>query len=263
MDNFSTRGLQSLFSYPFRKPDWGKKVLILAGFYLGGLIIPVIPWIFAYGYTAEVTRRAVSESDPDLPEWDHWNDLLMDGLRLFAISLVFILPLAAIYLVGFGTYFGVSLGSISLAENSRSVGPWMVALFGSLGVFMCSLMCGTLLSIVGGVLMPAATTHVIVKRSFGAFFHLRDWWRIFRANLGGYIIYIVLLYGLVFLLQMVYTIMAWTLFLLPFAFIIPFIAAPYLSLVVAILFGRVYREGQDNLTLAAEPGPAPVAESAG
>lgn len=251
MEAFSTRGLKALFTYPFRKAGWEKKMLILAGFYLGGLVIPLIPWLFAYGYTAEMVRRAAQEDDPELPEWDNWNELLMDGLRLMGTTLIYTIPLVLIFGFGFGSYFGVTLGSIGLAERSRSEAWILMAILGSFGVFMCSMICGTLFAICSGLLLPAAITHTVVKRSFAAFFHIGEWWRILRANMGGYVIFFILLGGVLFVWQLFYSLLAMTLLLLPVAFLIPILTAPYFSALTAIILGRVYREAQENLSISA------------
>jgi hypothetical protein len=249
METFSTRGLKALFTYPFRKRGWEKKMVILAAFNLGGLIIPLFPTLFALGYTAELIRRAVREDDPDLPEWDHWNDLLVDGLRLLGISLVFLVPLAFIYSCGIGTYFATMIGVISQDTHSSSPSWLPIPLLGGFSVMMCSMICSVLFSLVAGFFVPAAATHTVVKRSFGAFLRFNEWWRILRANLGGYIIFFILMGGLIYIWSMIYSLVAWTFVLLPFAFLLPFLITPYLSAICAILFGRIYREAEETLAL--------------
>jgi hypothetical protein len=80
-----------------------------------------------------------------------------------------------------------------------------------------------------------------------------------RANLGGYIIFFILLGGVLFVWQLFYSLLAWTLLLLPVAFLIPMLTAPYFSALTAIVLGRVYREAQENLSL---PGAAEIPAAA-
>ena len=129
MESFSTRGLKALFSFPFRKSGWEMKMVVLAGFSFAGMIIPVIPWLFVYGYIAELIRRAVDSEDPELPGWDDWNDLLVDGLRLMGASLFYVLPLLLLYGVGFGAYMAGMFGMVSLADT-RLVQDWLPLFFG-------------------------------------------------------------------------------------------------------------------------------------
>lgn len=254
MTAFSTRGITKLLSYPVRKPGWVKKMAILFAFTLAGMIIPVIPWFFAYGYIAEVIRRAAREDDPELPEWENWNELLMDGLRLTVVSLLYFVPLFLIFGLGFITYLGTSFAMPMLAHGGRST-EWIAPLWfmGGFSVFICSMFCGTLFSLLVGLLLPAAATHLVVKRSLGAFFRIGEWWKILGANLGGYIVFFILLFGLLFVLQILYSLLAWTLVLLPLAFFIPFLLSPYLAVVSGYLWGCIYREAEENLALAATP----------
>jgi hypothetical protein len=262
MEAFSTRGLRSLFSYPLRKAGWEKKMLILTGFYLGGLVIPVFPWLFAYGYTAEIIRRAVQGDDPELPDWNNWNDLLMDGLRLAGILLIYTIPLFLIFGFGFASYFGTIFLSV-LGATSRSEAWIPLSFFPAFSALMCSLICGTIFAVFLGILMPAAITHVVVKRSFTSFFHFGGWWQILRANLGGYIIFFVLLGGILFIWQIIYSLIAWTFILLPVALFLPILAIPYVSTITAVIFGRIYREAQETIALDTTPPAAeqsPTAE---
>jgi phosphoglycerol transferase MdoB-like AlkP superfamily enzyme len=215
------------------------------------MIVPFVPWIFAYGYIAEVIRRARSEDDPELPDWENWNELLMDGLRVTGVTLIYAIPLILIFGLGWAIYMGGTFALVGFQEGTPPAWAFL-AMFGSFGVFMCSLICGTLFSMGAGVFLPAATTHVVIKRSFMALFRAGEWWRIFKANIGGYVIFIILLGGMLFIWQVVYSLIAWTLILLPVAFIAAFATMPYVGTLSALVFGRVYREAEENLAIKDE-----------
>jgi hypothetical protein len=166
-------------------------------------------------------------------------------------------PVILIFGAGFISYMGSMLAMPVLAEGRRGTAMLFPFLFiSSFGFFMCSLICGTLFSLVAGLFVPVATTHAVVKRSLGAFFHISAWARLLRANLGGYFVFFVILFGLVFVLQIFYSVFAWTLILLPLAFFIPLLLAPYLTLVSALMWGRIYREAQETLALVEARDPS-------
>jgi hypothetical protein len=246
---FQTGGLKSLFSYPFRQEGAGKKLAILAGFFLSGWIIPVIPWFFFGGYIAEVTRRAANnEGEPELPGWQDWNGLLADGLRVAGVSLFYLLPVFVIFGCGFLSYFGFFFTSVLSASSSESP-LWGLGFISAFSLFLCSLVVGTLFVILAGLPFQAALTHVIFQRSFSSFFHVKEWWQIFIANLGGYVIAYILLVGIFSVCQFVSAIFGWTFFLFPLAFLLPLLVLPYLGAISAYMYGKVYREGLATLKL--------------
>jgi len=101
MEPFNTSGLKALFTYPFRQANWQSKLLILGLLSIAGLFIPVIPWLFVAGYSAELIRRqALDGGESQLPEWDDWSRLAMDGLRIMVVGFVVSLPVFVVYAGG-------------------------------------------------------------------------------------------------------------------------------------------------------------------
>ena len=75
--------LSTLLSFPFKDPDWFKKLLILALLIFLSSAIPIIPLIFAVGYMARLARRmVVGRGEPALPEWDDLGGIFRDELGL-------------------------------------------------------------------------------------------------------------------------------------------------------------------------------------
>jgi hypothetical protein len=77
------------FSFPFQDEEWIKKVLIAAVL----LFIPFIGWLAVFGWGLEITRRVVRASEEPLPDWTEFGDFLMLGLKGFAISFVYSIPI--------------------------------------------------------------------------------------------------------------------------------------------------------------------------
>jgi hypothetical protein len=250
-ETFSTRGLKALFSYPFRQPGWEGKLLMLAGLYLAGFIVPIIPWFFMTGYTAELMRRTVtSEGEPELPRWTNWQELLMDGLRLTGISLLIMIPFALIFICACGPYLTSLITLISSSEGSSRANSG-ASLFYMLSFFwlMLSMGCSFFLGIGIGIPLPAATVHVVYKRSLGAFFQVKEWWKVFRANLGGFVVAYFLLIATSMTLQMMTQILASSMIFMILVMVVPFVVWPYILVISSLLFGQAYREGLENLDL--------------
>jgi hypothetical protein len=89
--------------------------------------------------------------------------------------------------------------------------------------------------------------HTVAKDSFKAGFRIREWWKVFRANLGGFMLVLLLLAGLYAVLMLTFQFFYVTLVLWCLMPIILIIGGSYLSLVMDALFALVYREGMEKL----------------
>jgi len=77
----------------FSDSDWLKKIVI-------GCIVSLVPLvqILALGYLYRIFLLGRGRRDFELPQWDDWQGLLLDGLRFLVVSLVFAaLPIGLIY----------------------------------------------------------------------------------------------------------------------------------------------------------------------
>jgi len=163
------------FTFMFDDKDWVGKILIGALFALLSIALVGIP--FLVGYTLEVVRRAAAGREDALPAWDDLGDKFVQGLVLLVIFFVFMLP--ATLLSG---CLGASLSTIS--ENIRSDAG--ATIFG-LGAALVGLLASAYAFVVG-LFYPAITMRYAMTRDFGATFNLAELWRVATANLGSYII---------------------------------------------------------------------------
>jgi len=93
---------------------WGK---VLIGSLLTVLVIPIPVTL---GYIYRTTLRIKQGLPEDLPEWDRWQELLIDGLKLLALALIWVgIPV----LVG----FFVSLIVDAVLPGYFAVVPGMLA----------------------------------------------------------------------------------------------------------------------------------------
>ena len=127
-----------------------------------------------------------------------------------------------------------------------------LAMFGTFGG-MCLMSLSTIFSLLIGLLIPPAIGHVIAQDQFSAAFRVREWWHIFKANLGGYLISYILMMGTFFLLTFAFQIIYMTIIL---CCLIPFVMSLisfYISIFMGAIFGQAYRVGKENLAFDSLP----------
>jgi hypothetical protein len=242
MTTFNTSALKALFTYPFRQPNGQTKLVILGLFFFAGFIIPVVPWVFAMGYVAELMRRqALEGGEPELPEWEDWGRLGMDGLRMGVIGFGMSLPVLAIFLFGMGAYFLSFVPLIGSKGNEEELFGLMIL---AVTILMGTMILGMVLSFVLGLVSPSVLTHAAVKRSFAAALEVREWWGVLRANLGGYAIGLAIVVTFTYIVSSVSYLLFWIPVCCALGPLVMFVLTPYLWVIYAIVFGQVYREGQ-------------------
>lgn len=253
----TTASLRSLIKFPFRGPDWQRRLIIGAGLVLIPLLIPIplirwLPSILLSGYILKVMRQAIKGEELTLPAWEDWGELTLDGLRVTLVNLVYLLPGMLVMFGGMAVYFLFSIAAplqAAVAEETGGMpGTFLVMLFGSMAVMMLSMFLGWLLFILGAIPLPVALGHFAAKGELAAAFRVREWWALLRVNKLGYFIAWVVILGLFTVLYLVF-VLAYSSVIL--CCLIPFLMAPvgfYLSLVYAALFGQTYR---DSVAMAA------------
>jgi hypothetical protein len=77
------------FSFPFQDEEWVKKIVVTAVI----LLIPILGQIAVMGWMVALTRRVIAGEERPLPDWEDFGGLFMDGLKAFAVGLVYSLPI--------------------------------------------------------------------------------------------------------------------------------------------------------------------------
>jgi hypothetical protein len=249
MQSFTYTDLQDLFTFPFRDPEWKNKLLIGSLISLAGFVFPFIPWIFLYGYGAQIMHRIIVDNgEPFLPEWDDWNRLFIDGLRLGGAIFIFVFPFILLMLVGYGLMivpqlvFGVLESSKQTASST-----WAVLTIVGMVVFWACLGISMLGGVIVGIIMPASLGHLIAKNQFAAAFRIKEWWSIFRANLGGFIVAYIILMGTTFMVSFAFQILYFTII---FCCLMPFVMSAftmYITTIWSTLMAQTYRTGVNKL----------------
>jgi hypothetical protein len=252
----STTGLTRLLTFPFRDPKWKTKFLI--GFLVGitNAAVPILPYFFLYGYYMRIMRRIIVEKgEPYLPEWDQFDKMLLDGLKLFGVSMVYFMPVTILMVVGMIGFFGIlamfpMLIDQKLPPNGAKF--FLIAIFLGIGAFLLTMF----LSIIIGFFTQAALCHVVETGQFSAGFRIKEWWPVFQANLGGFLlafgINLCISWVAMFFISLLYL----TIILFP---VVPYLMMGFMfyqMMIGIVLQSYAYAEGKERLAAKAQQQPA-------
>jgi hypothetical protein len=239
------------FSYPFSDKRWIQKVVVGILLTVAAFIIPLIPSAFLLGYYFRISRRIVAEDGQAvLPEWDDWGKLFTDGIRYLGLSIIYSIPLFLSIIAMYGVPFLSMLPSISQSADWRGYGiePGMMEPF-IMMLFMYPMMgLMLLLSLLTGIFLPPALMHMIARDSFGAGFQFSGWWKVFRANFGGFLIAFLLAMALFMVLYYVTWISVCSIIFCFLAPILGGVMIVFSGLISSALFAQAYRTGAERLS---------------
>jgi hypothetical protein len=244
---FSTRGLSQVLSFPFKDPKWKGKLLIGIAVLFSGIFIPIVPVIIFYGYIYQIMHHIiVDKGDPYLPEWDDWGKFLKDGWRLFCVYFIYLLPSLGFISVGFIFYIGLFLALPSQA-NSGSDTTFPILLLGIMTIFFLCMFISILFQLIAMILLPPAGCHAIRFDSFKKAFDVAGYWNVFKANPGGFLLALILFFGLLGIIYFASMLFYMTMILCCLMYVVVIIGGFYLMLVVPPIFAVAYREGMEKL----------------
>jgi len=153
--------LSAALAYPRRGETALRRHLVGGGILL--LSVFVLPVLLVYGYVVRVAR-GLAAADPDPPEWEDWEDLFVDGVKFFAVTLAYSLPLVVLSFV-LGLFAAVAALGAATGSAGTAVG------FG-LGGAVVGMLIG-LVGLVVGYILPGALVNWVLEDDVAAAFHLR------------------------------------------------------------------------------------------
>ena len=168
------------FQFYFEDPDWMKKTLMGALFYILAMLLVGAPFIA--GYAVQVTRRAARGEARPLPEWDDYGQIFMDGLQMIGLYLVHILA-AAVLPGALGCIFALIGGA---ASNSDAAGG-----VAAIGMLMAQLLLFVVLFAVI-LYFPAAYIRTALTGRFGAGLEVRENIELIKRSPANYFIAIAI-----------------------------------------------------------------------
>lgn len=161
------------FSFVTADEDWVKKLAIASAIALVGILTFGLALIPLAGYGLAITRRVSEGTEPVLPEWTNFGELIMDGLKMVGISIIWSLPIIII---------SACLAGASALFASEDTGTVSAVI--SIVSACISLPYSLLLAL----LLPASYGHLAYTDEFGAALNPANAFKILRANVGAYVI---------------------------------------------------------------------------
>jgi hypothetical protein len=165
------------FTYVFDDKDWVAKVLI------GGILsmIPIVNLV-VIGYALKALKNVAERVEHPLPAWDDFGDYFVKGLVSILGALIWALP---IIVLGAMTAALGALAGYDSTDTARASAPFVLCLW--------SMNCVTgIYGLFLGLVLPAAFAQYAIRGDFGAFFRFGDIVKFIKANLGNYIIALIL-----------------------------------------------------------------------
>jgi len=167
------------FTFVFEDENWLTKVLIMAAILFLGIFFSwllLIPAIVAAalinGYMVEIIRNVLRGQLDELPEWDNWGELIIDGLKVIAIQVVYAVPAIIVSLC-------LSIAVTAAGNNGEGFAVFLSVVMGCLIL---------LWAIVISILLPAATAIFAATNDLEAAFHFGEVFALVRNNLSTYLI---------------------------------------------------------------------------
>src|SRR5712692_452040 len=165
------------FTFAFDDPRWLPKILMGGLFALASVFL--IGIFFIYGYMAKLARNVINGVQYPLPEWDDLGEYFTEGLKLFVVGLLYAIPIGIV--VGIMIVPAIIMGAGD-SEAARTMGGITASLAWCL-IFPLGLALA--------LWLPAAMLMVVVTGQFSAGFEFSRIFGFIRANIGNYLLAIV------------------------------------------------------------------------
>jgi hypothetical protein len=173
--------------------------------------------------------------------------MLKDGARLVGIRLIYSSPLLILLVPLVLFSFAFALYPVFTQNgDSQSIGEAYL-------IFLLITTSASLLimplSLVIGLLVPAAEVHVIAKDDFSAGFQFKEWWTIFKKNWGGFVVALGIIYAIMMVVGVAMQFLFLTIVLI---YLLPFFMpafSMYYSVIHYVAFTQAYKDGKDRLSI--------------
>lgn len=235
--------LKELFMFPIKDEEARKYFLVGCLVAIAAFFIPILPYIVLFGYSAQISKQIMNNETPHMIPWEDWNGFVKDGIKIFGIRTIFVLPLLLI-LIPF--ILIMTLLPIFMSASNSSNADTFLPIFTL--IMFGGLCCLIPLSLPLTIIIPGAEMHVVEKDDFTAGFKFGEWWPIFRANLSGFVAAFAISAVAGTVLTLVIQIIGATFILACLMFILIPAMTIYLTLITYAASAQAYRIGKEMLT---------------
>ncbi len=245
--------LRAYLAFPLREREAVNRFMVGAALYIAGSIIPIIPMIPALGYQYQVMQRVIAGQGPSMPAWEDWGRLFKDGLKLFLIGAVYLLPGSVFMFGGYAIYMIAVFGMMGAGRNPSN--GQIFGFLGGMAALFIGMTLGMLLGLLGSLPLPMAAAHAVAQDRVSAAFQVGRWWPILRRSLGDFVVAWIVFYGLFALLYLIFALLYMTIILclaLPLALgALSF----YMLLTGSAIFADIYRQSAAGAPAGEAPAP--------
>jgi hypothetical protein len=212
--------------FPFEDKKWIEKILIAAV-----LILTVIGSLAVIGWMAEIIRRVIRRDDEPLAGWGDLGKYFVDGIKLFVIGLIWMLPFILISMC-----VGVFSGLASSLTRDSSTGSGAFALLN-----LCLSFLGLPYALIVSFLIPPLYCVYAMHGEFGHAVNPARAWELARVNLGGF--------AIAWIVAGILAVVASSIGLL-LCFVGVYLLSAYAVTAAAHLYGQAGREAMASLPAA-------------
>lgn len=236
---YTSQNLQEICKFPFRDEKWKSKFAILG--FISIVSILIIPGFFFWGYIYEIMRRVIVDKDeiPTLPDWDDLGIYFKNGFRMFGVLAIYTLPTLLLMIPYFVTFLPMMFSDPAPSDYEQTFLITMPITFGLM-------MIGTVIGFVMQLLSIVAIGHMIAKDEFRAAFRIREWWPIFRKNIGGYLLAYILFIGASYVIGFAIQMLIVTIILCMVVPVLWIAIYNYLGVIGSVLFAQAYNDGVEK-----------------
>jgi hypothetical protein len=227
--------------FPVRNARSAKRFLYV-GIILAGFLIPLLPGIFASGYSMRMLRKAVQDGEVDMPDFNDGERLLLDGLYAFLITLAYILPGILTLIGSYALYMASFFLFVPSYENVESYS--FLSMVIPMAVLFFGMGLGIILLFLGSIPFPVALCRFADEGRLGAAFQFREVFGALKRNPVGYLAAWIVACGWAGIFYYVFLIGYVTVCLCCFGYLAMLVGISAAGLVFLAMVGLAYRDGK-------------------
>lgn len=173
------------FTFVTEDPEWVKKILIGGVFTLACALLVGVP--FVLGYFSRTLRNVVAGEPRPMPEWDDLGGIFNEGLRLTAVYLLYALAVVAV-VAALGCVVMLPVMALSGHGGDPSEALGLLGGLGIVGLYGLVMVASLALA----VYLPAALARSALRGTVADGFAWRETLGFIQANLGNYLVSLVI-----------------------------------------------------------------------
>jgi len=142
-------------------------------------LVPIVNFA-TYGYMVQLLKNVRDGHEYPLPDWDDFGKFFVDGLKLLAGFLVYMLPMILL------SFFAMI---VAIAADAGGVDEG-----GMVTILMLTSCLTILLAFLIVLLYPALYIQYAKEDKIGDMFRFGEMWELFKANSANYIIILLMIF---------------------------------------------------------------------